>query len=119
MSTKFIQPLNEQSSTLEMVGGKGVSLSRMAKAGFPVPGGYHITTLAYRRFVEENSLQQRILESLEQIDISNLESLAAASQEISAMFSNAAIPADVANAVVQAYASLPGMSPAAAFPGSH
>jgi len=114
MSTKFIQPLNDQSSTLEMVGGKGVSLSRLAKAGFPVPGGYHITTLAYRRFVEENSLQQRILESLEQIDISNLESLAAASQEISAMFSNAAIPADVANAVLQAYASLPGMSPAVA-----
>ncbi len=114
MSTKFIQPLNDQSSTLEMVGGKGVSLSRMAKAGFPVPGGYHITTLAYRRFVEENSLQQSILESLEQIDISNLESLAAASQEISALFSNAAIPADVANAVLQAYASLPGMSPAVA-----
>ena len=30
------------------------------------------------------------------------------------MFSNAAIPADVANAVLQAYASLPGMSPAVA-----
>ncbi len=114
MSTKFTQTLNDQSSTLEMVGGKGVSLSRLAKAGFPVPGGYHITTLAYRRFVEENNLQQRILESLEQIDISNLESLAAASQEISAMFSNAAIPADVANAVLQAYASLPGMSPVVA-----
>ena len=114
MSTKFILPLNDLSATLEMVGGKGVSLSRMANAGFPVPGGYHITTLAYRRFVEENSLQPRILEILERLDVSDLESLTAASQEITAMFINAAIPADVANAVVQAYAGLPGISPAVA-----
>jgi pyruvate,water dikinase len=114
MSTKFILPLNDLSPTLETVGGKGVSLSRMANAGFPVPDGYHITTLAYRRFVEENNLQHSIMESLEQTDISNPESLAAASQEISALFFNAAIPADVAKAVLQAYADLPGLSPAVA-----
>jgi len=70
--------------------------------------------LAYRLFVDENNLQPRILKALEQVDISNPESLEAVSQEITEMFSNAVIPSDVANAVVQAYASLPGMSPAVA-----
>ena len=114
MSTKYILSLDVQSSTLEVIGGKGVSLARMANAGFPVPGGYHITTLAYRHFVEENNLQPRILEILERVDVSDPESLAAASKKITDMFSKAEIPADVANAVVQAYAGLSGISPAVA-----
>ena len=114
MSTKYILSLDDQSSTLEVVGGKGVSLARMANAGFPVPGGYHITTLAYRHFVEENNLQPRILEIIERVDVSDPESLASTSKKITDMFSKAEIPADVANAVVQAYADLAGTSPAVA-----
>jgi pyruvate,water dikinase len=114
VSTKYILSLDAQSSTLELVGGKGVSLARMANAGLPVPSGYHITTLAYRRFVEEDDLQPRILEILERVDVSEPESLAAASQMIRDMFSKAEIPEDIAHAVVQAYAGLPGTSPAVA-----
>ena len=114
MSTNFILSLEDRSSTLESVGGKGVSLARMANEGFPVPGGYHITTAAYRRFVLENDLQPRILSALKDIDISDTESLETASQEITEMFTKGVIPADVANKIVQAYAGLPGMSPSVA-----
>jgi pyruvate,water dikinase len=114
MSTKFILSLDDQSSTLDMVGGKGVSLARLANAGLPVPDGYHITTQAYRSFVEEYKLQLRILEILERVDVSDPGSLAAASQKITDMFSKSEIPADIASAVVQAYAGLPGKSPAVA-----
>ena len=47
--------------SLEVVGGKGRSLSLLADAGFDVPGGFLITTLAYRDFVEANDLNARIL----------------------------------------------------------
>ena len=46
---------------LEVVGGKGRSLARMAKAGFNVPGGFVITAAAYRSFVATNRLQQKIV----------------------------------------------------------
>ena len=118
MSTKYILSLDDHSATLESVGGKGVSLARMANAGFPVPGGFHITTLAYWRFVDENDLQPRILEIMENVDSSNPESLESASQEITEMFTRGDIPADVANELVQAYADLPGISPAVAIRSS-
>lgn len=114
MSTKYILSLDDHSATLESVGGKGVSLARMANAGFPVPGGFHITTLAYWRFVDENDLQPRILEIMENVDSSNPESLEFASQKIIEMFTRGVIPADVANDLVQAYADLPGIFPAVA-----
>jgi pyruvate,water dikinase len=112
--SKYTLPLDDRNSTLELVGGKGVSLSKMASAGFPVPGGYHITTLGYRRFVEENNLQSRILTVFEQVDFSDPENLERASLEINELFSNTETPADVAQEIVQAYANLPGMSPAVA-----
>lgn len=111
MSSKYTLPLNDLTASLDLVGGKGVSLSRLANAGFPVPDGYHITTLAYRKFVHENSLQPRILEILERADLSNPESLTSTSQQITAMFNGSTIPSEIANAVIQAYSNLPGTSP--------
>lgn len=35
-----------------LVGGKGLSLGKTARAGLPVPGGFVVTTQAYRRLVE-------------------------------------------------------------------
>ena len=47
--------------SLEVVGGKGRSLSLLADAGFNVPRGFLVTTFAYRDFVEANDLKARIL----------------------------------------------------------
>jgi pyruvate,water dikinase len=60
----FILKLDSQEATLELVGGKGASLARMAAAGLPVPPGFHITTHAYRRFVSENRLEEAILSAV-------------------------------------------------------
>ena len=45
-------PLADPGADLDTVGGKGASLARLAAAGLPVPGGFHLTTHAYRRFTE-------------------------------------------------------------------
>jgi len=57
----LVLALNDPSAQLLQVGGKGASLARMAAADLSVPPGFHITTVAYRRFVTENGLQEQIL----------------------------------------------------------
>ena len=47
--------------SLEVVGGKGRSLVRMAKAGLNVPGGFIVTAAAYRAFVAAHGLQGKIV----------------------------------------------------------
>lgn len=114
MKTRYILTLDEPGAILEVVGGKGVSLTQMVSADLPVPGGFHVTTEAYQQFVTENKLQSGIMDAIETIHDSQPEMLEAASDAIIQMFTQAPIPAQVANAVVQAYAALPGMDPAVA-----
>ena len=44
-------PLSSPDATLPIAGGKGANLARMARAGFPVPDGFIVTTAAYRAYV--------------------------------------------------------------------
>ena len=56
----YTLPLSDPQADLETVGGKGMSLAKLARAGMPVPGGFHVTTEAYREFVIANDLQTGI-----------------------------------------------------------
>ena len=67
-TNSYVLTLADPDATLENVGGKGMSLAKMLSAGLPVPGGFHVTTAAYRRFVADNGLQTRIARELEGID---------------------------------------------------
>jgi phosphoenolpyruvate synthase/pyruvate phosphate dikinase len=111
MKPKYILPLADPGATLETVGGKGASLARLANAGLPVPDGFHVTTAAYRQFVDENDLQPRILAALDAVDASQPATLETASNTIRDLFSQAGIPPDIAGAIAQAYASLSGQNP--------
>lgn len=44
----YTLPLLHKQATLEMVGGKGMSLSKLLTAGIPVPEGFHVTTTSYK-----------------------------------------------------------------------
>ena len=114
MKTSYTLHFNDPGATLEVVGGKGVSLTRMVNAGLPVPWGYHVSTDAYRQFVTQNNLQPAILAALETIQDSQPETLQAASQSIKQMFLQAHIPDGVSSAIVQTYTALPGIKPAVA-----
>ncbi len=114
MSPKFMLPLNDPKADLETVGGKGMSLAKLANAGLPIPGGFHITTEAYCQFVKANDLQSGINASLERVDFSKPTTLEAASEAIGQLFAQGAIPEDLANAIVSAYGTLPGSNPAVA-----
>ncbi len=109
-----ILSLSDPNADLETVGGKGMSLAKLANAGLPVPGGFHVTTEAYRQFVTANDLQNGINEALKAVDTTQPSTLETASTTIRRLFSRAEIPGELANAIVNAYAALPGSNPAVA-----
>src|SRR5574341_873944 len=57
----MILPLDSAEATLSRAGGKGANLARLARAGYPVPAGFLVTTEAYRAYVAANELESRIL----------------------------------------------------------
>jgi len=92
-------PLYGPEVALEIVGGKGANLVKLANAGFPIPNGFLIPTAVYRDFVDHNSLIPWIQEILQELDFSSPENLAAASDAIRARFTKGAISPDLAAAL--------------------
>ena len=118
LTKEYIFPLADSRATLETVGGKGASLSQMLQAGLPVPDGFHITTAAYRQFVEQNELQPRILEILKGVDLTQPSTLESASQMIQDLFADAQVPVEAGDAIEHAYAELTGVETAVAIRSS-
>ncbi len=105
---------------INLVGGKGANLSRLAQAGFPVPPGFLLTTQAYQDFVQANHLEEQIVSLTP--GPGNFDRRSPndgrgddgkdeqASQQIRALFSAGTIPPDLAEEIRVAYAGL-GQSP--------
>ena len=106
-SFDLILPLDAASATLPLVGGKGANLSRLARAGFPVPNGFMLTTPMYQAFVEANAIEERISAILSETatpgDVAASERASAA---IRALFDAGQIPGEMASAIQLAYARL-------------
>lgn len=102
----YILPLAHKQATLEMVGGKGMSLSKLLTAGIPVPDGFHVTTASYQSFVERNHIQPHIHKLLDGIDSNNTSQLEEVSKQIGMLFHNGEMPQEVSAAIKTAYAGL-------------
>lgn len=87
------------------VGGKAANLARMARAGFPVPPGFCVTTAAFRAVVSSPELDAQI-DALDQLDIDDAPSLRAAGQRLREHIVGLPIPADVEQAIVAAWSAL-------------
>ena len=102
----FILRLDSPLATLERVGGKGASLARMLAAGLPVPLGFHITTHAYRRFVDENHLGEGIQAAAAQAQVNDPATLDRASAQIQSLIAQGTVPGDIAGMIRQSYGEL-------------
>ncbi len=91
---------------LERLGGKGKSLAAMASAGFNVPGGFLVTTSAYRSFVSDNDLQSRIIQLARPAAVENRVSFDGASKNIHALFEAGDLAPNIAAEVGRAYRAL-------------
>ena len=92
---------------LHLVGGKALNLGIVKNTlQLPVPDGFSITTNAYYRFIEHNSLRQKIDERLSKIDINDTRSLDILSQEIESLIMAATVPAEIEAAMNELHRSI-------------
>jgi len=104
-------PIDAKDVSLEMVGGKGKSLARMASAGMPVPEGFYLTTAAYKDFVEKNDLQKTIINLAKPEIIGRTLSFESAAKRIQELIKEAEMLNEIENQVRQAYGLLDGQDP--------
>ena len=82
---------------VEHVGGKNASLgemiSNLAGAGVSVPGGFATTAQAYRDFLEQSGLNDRIHAALDALDVDDVNALAKTGAQIRQWVMEADFPA--------------------------
>ena len=106
MSSKYVQPLSTKEDALETLGGKGRSLAKMVGAGLAVPNGFILTTSAYRRFVQDNDLQAKIL-NLAQPEVNgHIVSFDTASKRIQELMDKSDVSETLSSEICEAYAAL-------------
>jgi pyruvate,water dikinase len=95
---------------LNRVGGKNASLgemiSQLSGLGVSVPGGFATTADAYRDFLSQSQLDQRIRKRLENLAIDDVSTLLAAGKEIRQWIMDTPFPAQLDRAVEQAWQQL-------------
>ena len=71
---------------VEIVGGKNASLgemiSNLSSLGVSVPGGFATTAEAYREFLSQSGLNEKIKKALDELDIEDVKALAKTGAQI-------------------------------------
>jgi pyruvate,water dikinase len=88
------------------VGGKALNLRELVSAGLPVPPGFLVLTTAYERFVTANDLQAAIERLVQTVSPDQPATAETVAQEISGLFEQGTLPAEIERAVLDAYRQL-------------
>jgi pyruvate,water dikinase len=120
MATALVVPFEELRMTdVEVVGGKNASLgemiSQLAASGVRVPGGFATTAHAFRVFLREGGLEQRINDTLAKLDVDDVRALAEVGAMVRRWVIEAPFPAAFEAEVRTHYARLVAESPEASF----
>jgi len=106
---------------VESVGGKNASLGEMISQlptgpnGVRVPTGFATTAHAFREFLKHGGLTERISQRLATLDIEDVRALAAAGAEIRGWVEAQPFPADLEQAIRDAFVTLAGSNLQASF----
>ncbi|WP_449434060.1 phosphoenolpyruvate synthase [Pseudomonas putida] len=95
---------------VEHVGGKNASLgemiSNLAGAGVSVPGGFATTAQAYRDFLEQSGLNERIHAALDALDVDDINALTKTGAQIRQWVMEAEFPARLDSEIRTAFAEM-------------
>ncbi|WP_293660393.1 phosphoenolpyruvate synthase [Rhodoferax sp. OV413] len=109
-ATDLVVPFERLRMTdVESVGGKNASLGEMISQlpqGVRVPTGFATTAHAFRQFLAHDGLADRISATLKALDTEDVRALAAVGAEIRAMVEAQPFPADLEQAIREAFATL-------------
>jgi len=90
-----------------LVGGKCANLGEMINAGIPVPPGFAITAYAYKRFIEETGIKDKINQVLSEVIKTRApEEYEEASKRIRKMIEEAEMPDYIKEEIKKAYIEL-------------
>ncbi|MCE2680211.1 MAG: phosphoenolpyruvate synthase [Burkholderiales bacterium] len=99
---------------VESVGGKNSSLgemiSQLADAGVRVPTGFATTSHAFREFLKENDLENRIAQKLDTLNVDDVKALAEAGAQIRSWVTQAPLPKDLELEIRNFYDQLTSVS---------
>ena len=118
-ATDLVVPFERLRMTdVESVGGKNASLGEMISQlpqGVRVPTGFATTAHAFRQFLAHDGLAGKISAKLKSLDTEDVRALAAVGAEIRAMVEAQPFPADLEQAIREAFATLSGGNNQASF----
>lgn len=104
----WFQDVNNDS--VAQVGGKNASLGEMyrelSSEGIRVPNGFIVTAHAYRNFIAEAGLEDRIREAMDGMDPDDTRSLQKAGKRIRELIIQAELPAALVSGIQEAYQQL-------------
>ncbi len=91
--------------SLPLAGGKGANLGELLHAGFPVPSGFCVTTVAYAHVATEAQIEALISE-VELTPADSTEQIAALAERIRDRIESVSFPSDIEGAITAAYRQL-------------
>ncbi len=97
---------NLRAGDVELAGGKGANLGELVSIGVPVPPGFVVTTHAYRRFIKETGLEEKIRELISSINIDDVEQVEKVSEQIRSLIMSQPMPRDIEEAIRSSYREL-------------
>jgi pyruvate, water dikinase len=120
IATALVVPFEQlRMNDVEVVGGKNASLgemiSQLAATGVRVPTGFATTAHAFREFLAQSRLTQRINDKLATLNVDDVKALAEAGAQIRQWVHDAPFPPALEAAVREAYAQLSGGDVKASF----
>ena len=115
MAVEFVRWFKEVNlKDIQLVGGKNASLGEMIRnltqIGIKVPNGFALTTEAYRDFLKENHLTDKIQEIISNVNIQNTQELENAGKEIRELILNGQFSKPVETAIQENYQNLEKMT---------
>ncbi|MCD6341773.1 MAG: phosphoenolpyruvate synthase, partial [Thaumarchaeota archaeon] len=102
----WFEELNKED--VPLVGGKCANLGEMISAGIPVPPGFAISAYAYKRFIEETGIAQKIYDILDETitDPKDPGQYEEASKKIRKLIESTSIPSYLQKEISEAYRKL-------------
>jgi pyruvate,water dikinase len=100
-NVKWLSELSKKS--IKVAGGKGANLAEMYNSKFPVPPAFIVTAQAYKYFIENSGLKQKIHDRLAKINIDNAKELREKAKEIQNLIKEVEIPSDLRKEIIECY----------------
>ena len=104
LEDKYIRWFSDlKKEDIKLAGGKGANLGEMFNSGFPVPPGFVVTSEAFKYFMEESNLRDKIKEIISEIDFEDTAELTEKAKEIRETIISQKMPEELRNEILEAY----------------